>query len=154
MLDARYWMLDTGYSMLDNGIQIPKTDYCSLVTVYGSWGAGCELWVEICEGMEAVFKSDAPKANLNYSFFNFHYSLISWSRRADLNRGPADYESAALPTELRRLLNLTGNSTSWRLLQNVSICPGSDSSGASFRSLVKLRLFETASLYFRIQYVI
>src|SRR2546425_224496 len=24
------------------------------------------------------------------------------SRRADLNRGPADYESAALPTELRR----------------------------------------------------
>ena len=25
-----------------------------------------------------------------------------WSRRADLNRGPADYESAALPTELRR----------------------------------------------------
>jgi hypothetical protein len=26
-----------------------------------------------------------------------------WSRRSDLNRGPADYESAALPTELRRL---------------------------------------------------
>ena len=25
-----------------------------------------------------------------------------WSRRADSNRGPADYESAALPTELRR----------------------------------------------------
>jgi hypothetical protein len=25
-----------------------------------------------------------------------------WSRRADLNRWPADYESAALPTELRR----------------------------------------------------
>jgi hypothetical protein len=25
------------------------------------------------------------------------------SRRSDLNRGPADYESAALPTELRRL---------------------------------------------------
>ena len=25
-----------------------------------------------------------------------------WSRRSDLNRGPADYESAALPTELRR----------------------------------------------------
>src|SRR2546426_6502713 len=27
------------------------------------------------------------------------------SRRADLNRGPADYESAALPTELRRQKN-------------------------------------------------
>ena len=27
-----------------------------------------------------------------------------WSRRADSNRGPADYESAALPAELRRLL--------------------------------------------------
>ena len=27
-----------------------------------------------------------------------------WSRRSDLNRGPADYESAALPTELRRLV--------------------------------------------------
>ena len=27
----------------------------------------------------------------------------NWSRRSDLNRGPADYESAALPTELRRL---------------------------------------------------
>src|SRR4026208_2479654 len=26
----------------------------------------------------------------------------NWSRRAGLNRGPADYESAALPTELRR----------------------------------------------------
>ena len=26
----------------------------------------------------------------------------NWSRRADSNRGPADYESAALPTELRR----------------------------------------------------
>jgi hypothetical protein len=25
-----------------------------------------------------------------------------WSRRSDSNRGPADYESAALPTELRR----------------------------------------------------
>ncbi|VTR63919.1 hypothetical protein DESC_120011 [Desulfosarcina cetonica] len=25
-----------------------------------------------------------------------------WSRRADSNRGPADYESAALPAELRR----------------------------------------------------
>ena len=25
-----------------------------------------------------------------------------WSRRSDLNRRPADYESAALPTELRR----------------------------------------------------
>ncbi len=31
-----------------------------------------------------------------------------WSRGADLNRRPADYESAALPTELpRRKLNLT-----------------------------------------------
>jgi hypothetical protein len=29
--------------------------------------------------------------------------LGNWSRRSDLNRGPADYESAALPTELRRL---------------------------------------------------
>ena len=28
--------------------------------------------------------------------------VISWSRRADLNRWPADYESAALPAELRR----------------------------------------------------
>ena len=28
--------------------------------------------------------------------------LINWSRRPDLNRRPADYESAALPTELRR----------------------------------------------------
>ena len=27
-----------------------------------------------------------------------------WSRRADSNRGPADYESAALPAELRRLI--------------------------------------------------
>src|SRR6185437_12690897 len=27
----------------------------------------------------------------------------NWSRRAGLNRGPADYESAALPAELRRL---------------------------------------------------
>ena len=26
----------------------------------------------------------------------------NWSRRADLNRWPADYESAALPAELRR----------------------------------------------------
>ena len=26
----------------------------------------------------------------------------NWSRRSDSNRGPADYESAALPTELRR----------------------------------------------------
>src|SRR2546422_3429001 len=30
------------------------------------------------------------------------FSKEIWSRRADLNRGPADYESAALPTELRR----------------------------------------------------
>jgi hypothetical protein len=29
----------------------------------------------------------------------------SWSRRPDLNRGPVDYESTALPTELRRRLN-------------------------------------------------
>ena len=28
--------------------------------------------------------------------------LENWSRHADLNRGPADYESAALPTELCR----------------------------------------------------
>lgn len=30
----------------------------------------------------------------------------SWSRGADLNRRPADYESAALPTELPRLRDL------------------------------------------------
>jgi hypothetical protein len=29
-------------------------------------------------------------------------SRCGWSRRSDLNRRPADYESAALPTELRR----------------------------------------------------
>src|SRR5262245_20400705 len=28
--------------------------------------------------------------------------LILWSRHADLNRGPTDYESVALPTELCR----------------------------------------------------
>jgi hypothetical protein len=27
--------------------------------------------------------------------------LFLWSQRADLNRGPTDYESVALPTELR-----------------------------------------------------
>jgi hypothetical protein len=27
---------------------------------------------------------------------------MKWSRGPDLNRGPADYESAALPTELPR----------------------------------------------------
>ena len=29
--------------------------------------------------------------------------LESWSQRADLNRGPTDYESVALPAELRWL---------------------------------------------------
>ena len=33
---------------------------------------------------------------------NVWICLGFWSRRSDLNRGPADYESAALPTELRR----------------------------------------------------
>ena len=33
---------------------------------------------------------------------NTRFSEGFWSRRSDLNRGPADYESAALPTELRR----------------------------------------------------
>jgi hypothetical protein len=32
-----------------------------------------------------------------------HYpSMLNWSRLSDSNRRPADYKSAALPTELRR----------------------------------------------------
>src|SRR4029450_6454244 len=42
-----------------------------------------------------------------------------WSRRADLNRGPADYESAALPTELRRLTDARQN----LLILRHSTCP-------------------------------
>src|SRR5690242_16297393 len=34
-----------------------------------------------------------------------------WSRHSDSNRGPADYESAALPTELRRLAGKTHHSS-------------------------------------------
>ena len=41
--------------------------------------------------------------------------LKEWSRGPDLNRGPADYESAALPTELPRRLfdcNIRGKNLS------------------------------------------
>jgi hypothetical protein len=31
------------------------------------------------------------------------FGLFEWSRRSDSNRRPADYKSAALPTELSRL---------------------------------------------------
>ena len=34
--------------------------------------------------------------------------LNPWSQRPDLNRGPTDYESVALPTELRWLENDAG----------------------------------------------
>ena len=61
-------------------------------------GACCFSYFYLLE----LFRIDTPKAYLHYSFFNLQYSLASWSRRADLNRWPADYESAALPTELRR----------------------------------------------------
>ena len=42
---------------------------------------------------------------ISADFENYHFSKVSnlWSRRAESNRLPADYESAALPTELRRL---------------------------------------------------
>jgi hypothetical protein len=37
-----------------------------------------------------------------YRSFRIYVSyLFSWSQRPDLNRGPTDYESVALPTELR-----------------------------------------------------
>src|ERR1035437_1503218 len=39
----------------------------------------------------------------NYELFYFVCNLlILWSRKSDSNRRPADYESAALPTELLR----------------------------------------------------
>src|SRR5580704_10455763 len=40
-----------------------------------------------------------------------------WSRVPDLNRGPADYESAALPTELTRPKGLSyGRCITWCIL--------------------------------------
>ena len=43
------------------------------------------------------------KMRTYYCFGMSVFSRDVWSRRADSNRCPADYESAALPAELRRL---------------------------------------------------
>jgi hypothetical protein len=45
-------------------------------------------------------KQMTKKRDFEITFRNPFKNL--WSRRADSNRLPADYESAALPTELRR----------------------------------------------------
>src|ERR1700687_1442414 len=41
-----------------------------------------------------------------------------WSRGPDLNRGPVDYESTALPTELPRL-RVIHSSIAWKKLSNM-----------------------------------
>lgn len=43
--------------------------------------------------------------------------IKKWSWRLDLNQRPADYKSAALPTELRQHKNGAGNGTRTRNLQ-------------------------------------
>src|SRR5712672_1267767 len=44
----------------------------------------------------------------------------SWSRGPDLNRGPVDYESTALPTELPRL-GVIHSSIAWKKLSNAAV---------------------------------
>ena len=43
--------------------------------------------------------------------------LKAWSRGPDLNRGPVDYESTALPTELPRL-GVSQCSIAWKIVSN------------------------------------
>ena len=47
----------------------------------------------------------------------------NWSRRADSNRGPADYESAALPTELRRQCHVRIVRFATSVTRNLSTAP-------------------------------
>jgi hypothetical protein len=49
-------------------------------------------------GSKAVAKAGKPDRRAEA-----RHLIRKWSRRSDLNRGPAVYETAALPTELRRL---------------------------------------------------
>src|SRR5882762_821850 len=44
----------------------------------------------------------------------------NWSRGPDLNRGPVDYESTALPTELPRL-GVIHSSIAWKKLSNAAV---------------------------------
>jgi hypothetical protein len=56
------------------------------------------MWArfEISRSCALPFNLDEKKAKYNSNFF--------WSWRLDLNQRPADYKSAALPTELRQHL--------------------------------------------------
>ncbi len=50
-----------------------------------------------------VDNSELNRFLFSSAYFSWHISLNkNWSRRPDLNRRPVDYESTALPTELRR----------------------------------------------------
>ena len=65
--------------------------------------------------------------------------LKKWSWRLDLNQRPADYKSAALPTELRQQ-NGAGNGTRTRNLQlgRLSLCQLSYSRDKNF-SLIDIK---------------
>ena len=75
------------------------------------------LWPESCRSGDLL----VPYAAFD-SFKNSRKSLILWCRCADSNRGPTDYESVALPTELHRhgqgersIQNLLSNKRKWTI---------------------------------------
>src|SRR5262245_40593119 len=58
--------------------------------------------VNFANMLEGPTQHRDPSAPQNPSATRALLLRKNWSRRSDLNRRPADYESAALPTELRR----------------------------------------------------
>src|SRR5258706_9432540 len=61
---------------------------------------------------------DAPRCSRCLRLSNVSERV--WSRGPDLNRGPVDYESTALPTELPRL-GVIHSSIAWKKLSNAAM---------------------------------
>ena len=64
-----------------------------------------QMWICRPVLVQGARKSLSAAQNLRARQALIAKSFILKSRRADLNRWPADYESAALPAELRRQKN-------------------------------------------------
>ena len=65
-----------------------------------SWAARSSR-MRICAGTSDM-RATEPQARLSPKNHVGRFVADFWSRQSDSNRRPADYESAALPTELRR----------------------------------------------------
>ena len=92
-----------------SGWQISFEVVAEPAVIVDSFQASADSWMPAIQKSRAVKEqairdqhAETNKATVSSGFARFQ----SWSRWPDLNRRPADYESAALPTELQRPIGM------------------------------------------------